>query len=138
MARHDGTPNLIQYNGQTPEMARENGRKGGIASGEAKRRNKTFREMINRVLALGVTDDEIRERLEAEGLETTHDLAIVLAAVVKAERGDMEAARFIRDTRGEKPTEALQLGITDKPIKSMDLSKLSDAELEALADRAED
>ena len=34
------TKNLIQYNGQTPEMARENGRKGGIASGVAKRQIK--------------------------------------------------------------------------------------------------
>ena len=138
MARHDGTANLIQFNGQTPEQARENGRKGGIASGEARRRKRTFRELIETVMTMEVDDPTVRAKLTGMGLDPTHDMAIITAAVRKAETGDIESARFIRDTRGEKPTEALNLGITGKPIKSLDLSQLSDEELEALADQADD
>lgn len=129
------TKHLIQYNGQTPEQARENGRKGGIASGVAKRRRKQLREVINEILPLPVEDPEVRAVLESYGLEPTHEVAMVVAALQRAERGDIEAARFIRDTRGEKPVAEVAVGnILDKPVQSLDLSKLSDAELEALAD----
>ena len=129
------TKNLIQYNGQTPEMARENGRKGGIASGVAKRQRKQLREVINEVLPMEVTDPELKAILESYGLKPTHEVAMVVAALQRAERGDIEAARFIRDTRGEKPVAALAVGnLLDKPVRSLDLSQLSDAELEALAD----
>ena len=133
------TKHLIQYNGQTPEQARENGRKGGIASGVAKRRRKQLREVINEVLPLHVSDPEIKEALESYGLEPTHEVAMVVAAIQRAERGDIEAARFIRDTRGEKPVAEVTVGnILDRPVQSLDLTKLSDAELEALADMYEE
>lgn len=132
-----GNPqNLIQYNGQTPDMARENGRKGGYASGVAKRKKRTFRELIETVMTMEVDDPAIHAKLTELGLDPTHDMAITMAAIRKAETGDIEATRYLRDTKGEKPTEALQMSI-DKPIKAMDLSKLSDDELAALADQAD-
>lgn len=133
------TKHLIQYNGQTPEQARENGRKGGIASGVAKRKRKQLREVINEVLPMEVSDPEVRAVLESYGLNPTHEVAMVVAAIQRAERGDIEAARFIRDTRGEKPVAEVAVGnILDKPVRSMDLSQLSDAELEALVDMYEE
>ena len=44
----------------------------------------------------------------------------------------------MRDTIGEKPTETTALQISNQPIRAMDLTQLSDAELEALADRADE
>ena len=44
------TENLIQYNGGTSEEARENGRKGGKASGEARRKKADLRRMAQTVL----------------------------------------------------------------------------------------
>ena len=90
------------------------------------------------ILSLDVPDEAVRAELEKLGLDPSFSNAISMAAIMRAANvGDIEAARFTRDTVGEKPTEALQLGITDKPIKSLDLSQLSDAELEALADQVE-
>ena len=52
----------------------------------------------------------------------------------KAKTGDVEATRYIRDTIGEKPREGLELGnLDDKPLASVDLSKLSDEQLKAMA-----
>jgi len=120
------------------EERTECARKAGKASADVRRKHKAFRDVFRDILSLDVTDEKIAETLESLGLDPTFANAIGLQAILKAANfGDIEAARFTRDTIGEKPTEALQLGITDKPIKSMDLSKLSDAELEALADRAE-
>lgn len=132
-----GTPNLENlrpFSKDDVEKARAAGRKGGVASGVAKRKKRTFRELIETVMTMEVDDPAVHAKLVELGLDPTHDMAITMAAIRKAENGDIEATRYIRDTKGEKPTEALQMAITDKPIKSLDLSTLSDAELEALAD----
>lgn len=135
-----GTPNLDNlrpFSKDDVEKARAAGRKGGVASGVAKRRKRTFRELIETVMTMEVDDPAVHAKLTELGLDPTHDMAITMAAVKKAENGDIEATRYLRDTKGEKPTEALQMAITDKPIKSLDLTQLSDAELEALADGLE-
>lgn len=132
-----GKENLIQYNGQTPEIARENGRKGGLASGVAKRRRKALCEVLNELLPMEIKDDDLREALLAVGLEPTHEIAVAYAAIKRAERGDIEAARFIRDTRGEKPTNNVAvssiLDMVDRPLMELDFKKMSDEELIALA-----
>lgn len=130
---------LIQYNGQTPEQARENGRKGGLASGVARQRRKLIRETINEIMPLEVADQELRAALLEAGLEPTYEVAMSFAAIKRAAKGDIEAARFIRDTRGEKPAEGLVVGqLLDAPVGALDMSKLSDAELRAIAYRAEE
>jgi hypothetical protein len=122
----------------TQEERTECARNAGIASAAARRKYKTFREVFGDILTLDTTDDQMRQTLVALGLEPSNSNAIALAQVIKAVRnGDTEAARFVRDSRGEKPTEALQMSISDKPIKALDLTQLSDAELEALADGLE-
>lgn len=135
MARHD----IRDWKAtQTEEQLRAVASSGGKATQEKNRRYRTFRECMRDILSLEVTDDEVRRELEKMGLDPTFSNAISLSSIKKAANvGDIEAARFARDTVGEKPTEALQMAITDKPIKSLDLTQLSDAELEALADGLE-
>jgi hypothetical protein len=134
VARHD----IREWQAtRTKEELVENARKAGQASGYKRNQYKAFRDCIKEILTLDVSDPKTKELLETLGLEPTYSNAISLAAIRKAaEQGDMEAARFTRDTIGEKPTEALQMSF-DKSVKSMDLSKLSDAELEALAEQVE-
>ena len=121
------------------EQRTELARKAGKASAEARRKYKTFKETFGDILTLDTTDDQMHATLIALGLEPSNSNAIALAQVIKAVRnGDTEAARFVRDSRGEKPTDALNMSVTGKPIKSLDLSQLSDEELEALADQADE
>ena len=124
----------------TPEELAANGAKGGKASGVAKRRQKTFRDSVNAILRCQVQDEEQRKALEALGIDPTMLNQIQLAVYGKAAKGDVEAARFLRDTRGEKPHEALEVGNLDgKPLASIDLTGLSDEELQRLAaQRAEE
>ena len=110
------------------------GAKGGVKSGETRRKQRTFRESVNAILQCKVQDEEQRKALEALGIDPTMLNQIQLAVYGKAAKGDVEAARFLRDTRGEKPREALELGNLDgKPLASIDLSGMSDDELRALA-----
>lgn len=120
----------------TPEERAANGRKGGVKSGESKRRQKTFRDSVNAILACQVQDPEQREALEALGIDPTMLNQIQIAVYGKAAKGDVEAARFLRDTRGEKPRDGLDIaGDLDKPIASLDMSKLTDEQLRIIAAR---
>ena len=134
MARHD----IRDWEAhQSEDVLKANRSKGGKVNAERNRRYRTFRECLQAILSLEVSDERLRSELENMGLDPSYSNAISMAAIRKAATtGDIEAARFTRDTVGEKPTEALQMTF-DKPVKSMDLSKLSDAELEALADQAD-
>lgn len=128
MARYD----IRQYNATlTPEQRTERARQGALATNEKRRQRKTMREGFKEALKAGVTDASMEEALKAIGLEPTMQNAILLAAIGKAMTGDIEAARFVRDTIGEKPTEALQISAV-QDVQRMDVSGLTDAELQAI------
>ena len=128
MARYD----IRQYNATlTPEQRTERARQGALATNEKRRQRKTMREGFKEALKAGVTDASMEEALKAIGLEPTMQNAILFAAIGKAMTGDIEAARFVRDTIGEKPTEALQISAV-QDVQQMDVSGLTDAELQAL------
>ena len=134
-----GTPeNLVQNRDYSPEQRREWARKAGLASGEARRRRATSMELMREVLSCQLDDPGLAQKLKAFGLDPNFGAGIALAQALRAVSGDTEAARFCRDTAGDKPTESMNIGLLDKPVKAMDLTQLSDAELEALADRVDE
>lgn len=115
------------------EEARIQGQKGGIASGAARRKKRLFRDIINEVMTMDVDDPEMHAHLEALGLDPTFDNAIIIKMAGKSAAGDVEAARFVRDTRGEKPTDVhTVLSLDAAGMSAADLSALSSAELEAM------
>jgi hypothetical protein len=135
--RRSEYPGLKTY--FTPEENRINGSKGGKASVIAKRRQKTFRESIKAIMSTTTPDEEKRQRLEALGLDATVLNAINLAVSGKAAQGDVEAARYLRDTAGEKPKDGLEIGnLDDKPLASLDMTKLTDEQLRIIAARRTD
>lgn len=50
-----------EFSSMTPEQRRENGRKGGIASGEAKRKKKAMRERLEILLSLPILNIDKRK-----------------------------------------------------------------------------
>ena len=80
------------------EEARIKGRKGGRASGIARREKKTFREALAALL-----DAKIK------GSTLTGREAIAIALFEKAMAGDVKAFQELRDTIGEKPVDSMQL-----------------------------
>ena len=86
----------------TSEELSANGVKGGKASGVTRRKQRTFRESIKAIMALQTPDEEKRQVLEALGVDPTVLNAINLAVSGKAAAGDVEAARYLRDTFNEQ------------------------------------
>lgn len=103
--------NLIPNKDRTPEELREMTRKGGIASGKARREKKTMRENLRMLLEMGLTDVEAME-LKARGI-LSEDLVTMTylnnKQIEKAKNGDTSAYLAIRDTIGEKPTNNLNV-----------------------------
>lgn len=88
---------------RSSEEAREKGKKGGIASGEARRKKKTIRETLEMMLSGKLPDGATRQD------------AIVVALMEKALSGDVRAFEAIRDSIGEKPVNAIS-GVDGEPL----------------------
>ena len=98
----------------TTEERREAGRKGGIASGEAKRRKKAMRERLEIILEMPLKSgknadiESIKNFAALKGKNITVQDAMMIAQIQKALRGDTNAATFVRDTAGQNPTTKIE------------------------------
>ena len=76
--------NLIPNSERSPKEVRENGRKGGIKSGQVRREQKTYRDMAKAMLSATITDENILNELKAYGLSETDVKAYTLLGMIKA------------------------------------------------------
>lgn len=82
---------------------------GGKALQATLRQRRTFAEAISTVLAQKPSQ-KVREELELDS--TADNLDAVIAAMLKqAQRGNVKAGDFLRDTVGEKPTDKLEASV---------------------------
>lgn len=81
------------------EEARERGRKGGLASGEARRKRKTLKEELLLMLSEGETQQ-----------------SVTIALIEKAMSGDTKAFEVIRDTIGEKPVDKVMIADVEPSV----------------------
>mgnify|MGYP002596464811 CR=1 FL=1 len=97
--------NLIPMEKRSPEEAREMGRKGGRASGEARRRKKSLREAAELYLSLPVSDKRKWNKLSEDGVppeDVNNQMAIIAGLSIKAAKGDAKAAKVLFDLLGEQ------------------------------------
>ncbi len=129
-----GCSNAIRDN--TPENQKKRSN-GGKKARETIRRRRKIRDALKDILALPAssTNEKTAKILELYGIENPQQAdALALSMVLKAIDGDVEAAKFARDTTGEKPTTGVEVGnLDDKPFESINLSELSDEELQRMA-----
>lgn len=94
------------------EEAREIGRKGGLASGEARRKRKTMREQAELLLSLAVKNPKLKKAMSELGIdedEQNNQMAMIIAVMNKAiTKGDIQAFNSLQATIGEKPIEKVE------------------------------
>lgn len=121
---HSGTKNMIPLNTRTKAEQKRIATMGGIASGEARRRKKTMRELAQMFGNLEVSNEAIRQRMKALGVseeDMSHDTAVIIGQYMEAEKGNTQAASFIRDTKGENPRDPLlQLNVGE--VKGVEIT----------------
>lgn len=109
--------NLLKPDDLTPDQRRENARKAGKASAEAKKRRKAMRESLEVLLNLGMSEGEITDPEtvkcwnELQGKNITVQDAVLVKQIMKAVKGDTKAAEFVRDTSGNRPTNEQRMDV---------------------------
>ena len=102
------------------KLSQDEAKKGGIASGEARRKKKTLRELVELFGELGVNPDT-RKLMKQLGIPEdlmTRKMQPVVALFNKANKGDVSAFNAIRDIIGEKPVDETKLtGAVDTSIQ---------------------
>lgn len=93
--------NLIPNSERSPKEVRANGAKGGIASGEARRKKRDLKLAMQALLEADIKDKKTGEVMS--GAE-----AIAVAQYKKALKGDAKAFELIRDTSGQKPVDKVE------------------------------
>lgn len=97
--------NLIPNNKRTPDERRRNASKAGKASGEARRKKRLLKDVVETVLnARPEVTDTALDMLERMGLRdelVDTQLIIALSMAQNAMQGDVKAAAFLRDTAGQ-------------------------------------
>lgn len=105
--------NLINPKDRTTEELREMTRRGGIKSGEVRRRKKTMRQALEMLMFQCELPEQTKQMLRADGVsedEMNHQMVITRSLIAKAESGDVQAYNAICAMIGEKPAEKMELG----------------------------
>lgn len=115
-----GHDNLIV---PTSDKAREIGRKGGKASGEARRKRKALRDSMNALLEMQPTAKEFNKLIEAgfDMEEIDNSCLVTLALFNEAKKGNVKAIKELRNLIGEdKPDSDAEFTKVDELIASID------------------
>ena len=100
MARED----IVQYQFRSGDEAQESGRKGGIASGAARRRKRSLKEAADLFLSLPVTDNRTYNKMVIAGIpesDIDYQMAVIVGMTTKAISGDAKAAKVVLEMLGE-------------------------------------
>lgn len=92
----------------TSSEARKNGKKGGIASGEARRAKKSLREAMQILMEADLTGKD--------GKTMTGTEAMAARAFQAALKGDWKAWELVRDTAGQKPVERVMVADVEPSV----------------------
>lgn len=93
---------------RTKSEAREKGRNGGIASGEARREKKSLREAMQILMDADLTGKD--------GKTMTGTEAMAAKAFQAALKGDWKAWELVRDTAGQKPVERVMVADVEPSV----------------------
>lgn len=90
------------------KLSQEEAKKGGIASGKARREKKLLRECIEILLEKEMTDKSGKSITGAE--------ALTAKLFAEAMKGNVKAFEVLRDTAGQKPVEKVMVADVDPNV----------------------
>lgn len=103
------------------EEAARNGRKGGRASGAARKKKKAMKDTMRLLLSIGLPEDSKNYAVFRDyGLpdeDINYQAVVSYAMLQKAIKGNVRAAEFVRDTAGYNASEAERNAIAREELK---------------------
>ena len=101
-------PNAEATEFKSGAKAVENGRKGGVASGIARREKKSLREAMQALMDADLTGKD--------GKTMTGTEAMAAKAFQAALKGDWKAWELARDSAGQKPVERIMVAEVEQSV----------------------
>ena len=99
---------LVPQNTRTKEEQKEIAKKGGIASGKARREKKTMRELLEAAFAIAMKDKDGQSIKSPDtGKELTRKEAAMIKLALKASTGDIKAIDTAAKLLGEGETKVV-------------------------------
>lgn len=96
--------NLIPNSQRSPKEVRENGRKGGIKSGQVRRQRKTLAQIGDMIGGLDIKSEKNRAILRDAGItdeDMINDVGMMFRLNLKAQQGDTKAIELLSKLRGQ-------------------------------------
>lgn len=128
MPNEENLKNGEPFRFRSGEEAAKAGQKGGIASGEARRRKKAMRDTAKMLLDMQVPKaaKELKQKLAMMGIseeDFTYQTAVMVGVINQAMKGNTKAATFLRDTVGENPVHELREKELEQKIAEFEYQK---------------
>lgn len=111
--------NLVPFTSdQSRDEAVANGRKGGVASGIARRQKRTLREIAEAIGQMPITSPKMIAMMHEAGFKDpiTNDDAAFFGMMIKAQKGDPAAMKLLAEMRGQYSTRVEVEPVQPKPL----------------------
>lgn len=99
--------NLIPVTERTKEEAREISRKGGIASGKARRKKANLKRTLEALLKMDIPDAKLKRQLEELGLDPSMEQGLALSVLLTTiKKGNMKDLSILMEMLQQTATPA--------------------------------
>ena len=110
MGQKRNTKGLVQNQERTPSERRESAQKAGFASGEARKKRKALKELMEIALQMDEQNEGYRSMMKKAGWQDMDQMSVITQGLIqRAKTGDVQAYNAIRDIIGEKPTDKMEV-----------------------------
>lgn len=126
--------NLIPNSERTPSELREQTKKGGIASGKARRERKALKDTLNTIMAapLPKDADNLKRTLQQFGIKDGDYASLLMVTLFqKALKGDLKALSMVMDILSEDELKRARIALTEAQTEKI---KTSEVDIEDLSD----
>lgn len=110
--------NLIPVTKRTKSEAREISKKGGQASGEARRKKKSMKQELDAILSLSAAEENVIafDGIISKDSDASNQTLVMASAVKQALKGNVKAMQFIVNVMGGTDKEKQQMRL-DKQLQ---------------------
>ena len=106
--------------------ARENGKKGGVASGKSRRKKANLKKAFETILQAEVASPNVKKQLEELGFDSTNEMALAMVMMQKAMKGNVRAFEQISKLMTTDAKDSLDKKEQKERIKALQIRNKRD------------
>lgn len=106
--------------------ARENGKKGGVASGKSRRKKANLKKAFETILQAEVASPNVKKQLEELGFDSTNEMALAMVMMQKAMKGNVRAFEQISKLTTTDAKDSLDKKEQKERIKALQIRNKRD------------